>query len=145
MIRNWKMMTMLSLLSAAVSLTPPPAHAGDKDTELQKSIDKLIKRIDALENAQLDKKAIGEALRAELKKLEDGLLGEIKNDIGHVQNKQREQKKDLDDQRMLINLLAGRIDGLEEIAEGASRGPHDAARGAEELRVHHGPERVNRP
>jgi hypothetical protein len=125
MIRNWKMLTMLSLLSATVSLTPPPALAGEKENgDLKKSIDKLIERIDALETKPVDKKAIGEALRAELKKLEDGLLGEIKTDIGVVQNKQREQKKELEDQRMLINLLAGRIDSLEKrIGAGVPAGP----------------------
>jgi hypothetical protein len=136
MIRNWKMLAMLSLLSATVSLTPPPALAGDKDTELQKSIDKLIKRIDALETAQLDKKAIGEALRAELKKLEDGLLGEIKTDIGVVQNKQREQKKDLEDQRMLINLLTSRIENLErKMVTGVPAGPSVDRAFMDELKV----------
>lgn len=113
MIRTWKTLTMLSLMTAAVSLTPPPMFAGEQDTELQKSIDKLIKRIDALENAQLDKKAVGEALRAELKRLEEGMLADIKADIGAVQKKQREHKNELDDQRMLINLLTSRIENLE--------------------------------
>jgi hypothetical protein len=137
MIRNWKMLTMLSLLSATVSLTPP-AHAGEKESkgDLKKSIDKLIERIDELETKPVDKKAIGEALRAELKKLEDGLLGEIKTDIGIVQIKQREQKKELEDQRMLINLLTTRIEGLErKMITGVPTGPSVDKAFMDELKV----------
>jgi hypothetical protein len=131
MIRNWKMLTMLSLLSAAtVQLTPPPMFAGEKQEpngDLKKSIDKLIKQIDALEKKPVDRDAIAEVLRAELKKLENGTLAEIRTDIGGIYNEQRKQKKELEEQRVLINLLTGRLDGLErKLAAGSPGAPAPA-------------------
>ncbi len=123
MIRNWKTLTMLSLLSAAtIATAPPPLFAGEKDAngDLKKSIDKLILRIGDLEKKPVDEQAIRKAMRAELKTLEDGALTEIKKsidlaneDIGVVKGEQRKQKRLIDDQKVQIELLSNRLESLE--------------------------------
>ncbi len=135
MIRNWKTLTMYSLLTAANIVIAQPIFAQegkDNTDELKKSIDKLIKRIDALEQKPTDETAIAKAIAAELKKLENGMLTEIKKsidqtnlDVSAVQTEQQRQKKLLVDQKFLIDLLTGRVDSLEKklIAGGAPATP----------------------
>jgi hypothetical protein len=138
MMRNWKMITMISLMSAAaIPLAPMPIVAGEKETgELKKSIDKLIERIDALERKPLDDKAIAKALRNELDKLEKGMLAEIQTDIAGVQSEQRKLKKQFEDQKFLIELLTGRIDSLEKkVALGGTATPSVDKAFMDELRT----------
>jgi hypothetical protein len=117
MIRNWKMLSLCSLLTA-VTFVPEAAVAGEPNNELKKSVDKLITRIGALETK----------LTGDLKKLEEGALADIKKsadkaveDVAAVYAEQKKQKKQLDDQKYLIDLLTARIDNLEKklVAGGA--------------------------
>jgi hypothetical protein len=115
MMRNWKMLTMYSLLSAAaVSLAPPPvvAFAEDPKKEPAKVLDEK-----AL-------KEISEAIRAELKKFEEGPLtkldgkveeiktsvGTLKTDVAGLQAEQNRQKLQIEQQKMLIDLLAKKLE-----------------------------------
>jgi hypothetical protein len=117
MIRNWKTVTMYSLLAAAASLAPPPVVVQAQEDKgiidktgalqkLQKSVDALIERIDKLEKKPVttDKDAIAEVFRIELKRLEEGALADIRKDIkmirsdlSTVQAEQIRQKRDIDD------------------------------------------------
>jgi hypothetical protein len=117
MIRNWKTLTMYSLLATAASLAPPPVVVQAQETKglvdnsdalkkLQKSVDALIERIDKLEKKPVttDKDAIAEVFRTELKKLEEGALGDIRKDmkkiredLSTVQAEQVRQKRDIDE------------------------------------------------
>ena len=116
MMRNWKMLTMYSLMTAAtMTLAPTPTFAGEPNEpneELKKSIDKLIKRIGSLETDTL----------AEIKKS----LDQASTDIGSVLAEQRKQKKQIDDQKYLIDLLSMRIDSLEKKIFAANGSPAPA-------------------
>lgn len=132
--RNWKMLAMYSLMAVtSVTIAPPPIFtqepAKDNTDELKKAIDRLIKRIDVLEQKPTDEEAIARVMRTELKKLENGTLADIKKnieqattDVAAIQAEQRKQKKQLEDQKFLIDLLTGRIDSLEKklLAGGAA-------------------------
>ncbi len=124
MIRNWKTVSMYSLLVAAASLAPPPVVVQAQEDKgivdktgalqkLQKSVDALIERIDKLEKKPVtDKDAIAEVFRAELKKLEDGALDDIRKDmkkirgdLSTVQAEQIRQKRDIDDLNTQLDSL----------------------------------------
>ena len=114
MIRNWKTLTMVSLLStAAITFAPQPAVVvaeervkKDKEPvevkgldELQASMNKLIDRIDKLEKKKapaIDQEAltqvIREEIRAELKKAQDA----VKSDLAAMQQVQLMHKRDID-------------------------------------------------
>ena len=139
MMRTWKTLTMYSLLSAAaVTFAPPPiifAHdpndapktAGVE--ELRKDIKALIKRIDELEKkpaVELDKGALAKVVRDELRKLEDGALADItqdlkgvkksvdglKGDISALQGDVLKHKLLIDSQKAQMEILAEQIAGL---------------------------------
>jgi uncharacterized coiled-coil protein SlyX len=134
MMRTWKTVTMYSLLAAAVTLAPPPLIAQEEKPipakidgleKLQKSVDALIKRIDDLEKKPVttDKDAIAEVFRTELKKLEDGALGDIsksiktlKTDMSALQTEQLKQKRQLDD-------LTDQVESLRKKMLAAGTGP----------------------
>ncbi len=115
MIRNWKTMTMYTALAAAtVIIAPQPiVVAQEKKAELSdellKSLQDISKRLETLEKKKaptLDTDAITDALRAEIRKLENGVLSElqgdvkslkksveaIKNDVGALQSEQLRHK-----------------------------------------------------
>lgn len=134
MTHNWKMLTMYTALSAAtVFIAPQPivfAQAQEKKAEvsdeLLKSLQDISKRLDALEKKKtptLDTDAITEALRAEIRKLENGLLSElqsdikgvkksvdaIKTDVGTLQSEQLRQKLKIEQLAEEITLLKERL------------------------------------
>ena len=116
MIRTWKTLTMYSLMAATTLTIAPPIFAQDNNDELKKSIDKLIKRIDALEQKPTDQEAIAKALRSELKKLENGTLADIKKsvqdtkaDMVNLQLEQQRLKAQLENHRLLIEGLEKKI------------------------------------
>jgi hypothetical protein len=115
MTRTWKTVSMYSLLAAAVTLTPPPLLAQedkgiaakvDPLEKLQKSIDALGKRLEDLEKKPgVDKDAIADIFRAELKKLEEGALGDISKKLGALQTEQLRQRRELDDLAIQVEIL----------------------------------------
>ncbi|MBI3822341.1 MAG: hypothetical protein HY289_06645 [Planctomycetes bacterium] len=137
MIRNWKTMTMFSLLSAAaVVLVPPPAVviANDKKDppvevkgidELIKSIDALSKRIEALEKKKaptVDQDALTDLirteLRSEIKKLENGALKELTSKLEEARLR---HKLDSESYQKQIDKLTGDIASLQKkLADGPS-------------------------
>ena len=135
MIRNWKTLTMYSLLSAAaVALAPPPpaVFAEEKKVVPAKAIDdkamqELADRVAALENKKLttaEKDAIALILRAELQKLEDGALANINQDlkavkkgvaeltteISALKTEQLRQKLQIEQQKFLIDQLTKKLE-----------------------------------
>jgi hypothetical protein len=132
MIRNWKALTMYSLLSAAtVFVAPPPALAQEpkKDAleEVQRSLKDIADRLDKIEkkkSPQGDKAAIAEILRAELKKLEDGTLARLNDKVEEVkktldgvetkvsalQEKQLKHELKLEQHKFLIDQLIKKLD-----------------------------------
>jgi len=130
MMRNWKTLTMFSLLSVATySYVPTPIYAGDKVQgkiegieELQNSIKELTKSVRALENKKLsaaDLTTIAETVRSEIKKLEDGMLTDlkrdvagVKTDVGGLQSEQSKLKAELEGQKLLIKILGDDIVSL---------------------------------
>jgi hypothetical protein len=135
MTRTWKTVTMYSLLTAAaVTLAPPPLLAQEDKTDkgivvktealekLQKSVDKLIKRMDALEQKPgLDEEAVVKAFRAEFKKVEDGALDDInrnikkvRDEMSAIQAEQLRQKQRYDDLSDQIKALRERVAVVEK-------------------------------
>ena len=132
MIRNWKTLTMYSLLSAAaIALAPPPpmVFAEEKKAKVvdEKVMQDLVERVAALENKKLtvaEKEAIGAIMGAELKKLEEGALANLKQDlktvttgvadltkeIANMKGEQLLQKIQIENQKSLINQLSKRLD-----------------------------------
>jgi hypothetical protein len=134
MIRNWKTLTMYSLLSAAavaLAPTPPIVFAEEKKIPAKvvddKAMQELADRIATLENKKLtiaEKDALAQVLRAELKKLEDGALADINQDLKAVKKgvselttelsalkaEQLRQKIQIDNQKYLIEQLTKRLD-----------------------------------
>lgn len=141
MIRNWKTLTLYSLLSAAtVVYVPQPSLAGGepkKDApvrvegldELRTAITELTKRITSLENKkapETDQDAIIGVIKAEMKKLEAGMLKDLtgtiqgvgaevqgvkksveslQGDINNIKTQQITQKSQLDIHRAMIDQL----------------------------------------
>jgi len=135
MIRTWKMLTMYSLLSAAtVSLAPPPVVFADEPKFPAKEIDakalkELSERVMALENKKLtlaEKDEIASLFRAELQKLKDGALADlrtdmkdvkktiddVKSDMAGLQAEQNRLKFQLEQQRTMIDLLAKKVETI---------------------------------
>ena len=77
MIRNWKTLTMYSLLSAATAVLAPPLALATKPKtdaieEVRKSLKEIKDRLDKIENKkapEFDQNALLNAIRAEIKKL----------------------------------------------------------------------------
>jgi hypothetical protein len=122
MIRNWKMLTLMSLLSAAtISVMPQPillAQAGEPaETEgldkLQKTIEALDKKVDDLKKSALDKETAAAVIRAELEKLQDGMLKELKNEIAAIRADQKKQEMAIAENKALINLLSQKVNSLQ--------------------------------
>ncbi len=124
MMRNWKTLTMYSLLSAAaVTLAPSPiVFADDKKAPIEE------KKAPAIDGA-----ALLEGLRAEIKKLENGPLADLaakvkgvgddvldikksvdklKSEVGSLQTSQLSQKLQLDHQKKELELLADEVRSL---------------------------------
>ncbi len=117
MIRNWKTLTMYTALSAAtILIAPQPVVLAQTQTpsdELLKSLQDISKRLETLEKKKapvLDTDAITDVLRAEIRKLENGVLSElqgdvkslkksaeaIKTDVGSLQSEQLRHKLKID-------------------------------------------------
>jgi uncharacterized coiled-coil protein SlyX len=126
MMRTWKTVTMYSLLAGAVTLAPPPLLAeGDKGIQdktealekLQKSLDALTKRIKSLEEKPaVDEQGIIKAIRADLKKLEEGALSDISKDMGALKTEQLKQKVQIDDLAAQIESLRKKMLASEKAA-----------------------------
>jgi hypothetical protein len=143
MMRNWKTLTMFSLLTAATyAYVPPPLFAGEQNPgkingieELQNSIKELTKSVRALENKKLsatDQETIAETVRTEIKKLENGPLADLKRDLGTVKtdvtgllSEQAKLKAELEGQKLLIKILGEDIVNLNKklLAAGSSTAP----------------------
>jgi len=113
MIRNWKTLTMYSLLSAAVvAFAPQPAVVFATEKDLPTNVDGQDKKL-----SDADKDAIAGILRQELKKLEDGVLANLQKSVhaleGKVSDLQIEQLKhklQIEQQKFLIDQLTKRLD-----------------------------------
>ncbi len=122
MIRTWKMLTMMSLMSAAtITVMPQPIlFAQEKEPvkiegldKLQKAIDALDRKVDALQASTADKDTVAKAIRAELEKLKDGVLNDLGTEIAAIRNEQKRQEKTLADHKTLITLLSETVNGLQ--------------------------------
>ncbi len=143
MIRNWKTLTMVSLLStAAVTFVPQPAMliAQEKKDppvevkgldELQKSINELLTRIDKLEKKKapaLDQDALTEVIRAELKAALGKSMEALKADILGIQQDHIKHQLHIENQKAEIKRLTAELDGMrKKLAEGPAAPAVDKA------------------
>ena len=113
MIRNWKTLTMYSLLSAAaVAFAPQPAVVFATEKNLPTNADGQDKKL-----SDADKEAIAGILRQELKKLEDGVLANLQKSVNALEGKvsdlqieQLKHKLQIEQQKFLIDQLTKRLD-----------------------------------
>jgi hypothetical protein len=113
MIRNWKTLTMYSLLSAAaVAFAPQQAVVFATEKNLPTNTDGQDKKL-----SDADKDAIAGILRQELKKLEEGVLANLQKSINslegkvsELQNEQTKHKLHIEQQKFLIDQLTKRLD-----------------------------------
>jgi hypothetical protein len=123
MMRNWKTLAMLSLLSlAALAMVQMPVSAGaaQKDApatldDVQKTLRALVDRVGTIENRKLsnaEHEAIAELFRSEIKRLEQGVLADLKksvdklnSDVGALQAEQARQKVQLEAYKVLVEEL----------------------------------------
>ncbi|MBI2807342.1 MAG: hypothetical protein HYX68_20360 [Planctomycetes bacterium] len=135
MMRNWKSLTMYSLLTAAaVTFAPPPAvilaqekkeppktPAVDTDA-LLKSLQADIKNLETGLLAKIDKKlqGVGDDVQVVKKSVEN-----LKTDLDALQGAQLKQKIELDKQKKEIELLAEEVRSLHKklLAEGKPATP----------------------
>jgi hypothetical protein len=131
MIHNWKTLTMYSLLSAATMtfVSPPLAMADDPKPleEVRKSLKAIADRLEKIENKkapEVDHEALLKAIRAEIKKLDDGALAKIndkiegvrtsvdglKAEVGALKEEQFKQKLQLEQHKFLIDQLTKKLD-----------------------------------
>lgn len=113
MIRNWKTITMYSLLTVAAIIMPPPAMILAQDAkgdDLQKSIQKLIERIDKLEKKTptLDQDELAKIIRDELK----SSLGELNKKVTAIQADHTWYKLHIEKQKEDLNKLALEVESL---------------------------------
>jgi hypothetical protein len=144
MMRNWKTLTMYSLLAAATYSAPQLVFAGNEPNqpvktdgidELQKSMKQLLSKVTALENKKLslaDQEMIAELLRTELKKLENGPLADLKrgvdtlkSDVAGLQSDQTKMKAEIEGQKLQIKILNDEVVNLNKklLVGGPSQGP----------------------
>ncbi len=125
MMRNWKTLTMYSLLTtASVVFVPQPILAGGDKTpikvegvdELKKTLEELVKRVGALESKKLSKAeedALAEIFRTELRKLENGAIADLKKsmerDVASLQTELLKQKALLDAYKLQIDDLNKKV------------------------------------
>jgi hypothetical protein len=102
MIRNWKTLTMYSLLSAAaVAFAPQPAVVFATEENQPAKADKL---------SDADKDAIADILRKELKKLEDGVLATLQKRVDTLEGKLSALQLEQLGHKILIDQLTKRLD-----------------------------------
>src|SRR6516164_8943713 len=115
MIRNWKTLTMYSLLSAAVvAFAPQPAVVFAAEKNLTTNADGQDKKL-----SDADKDAIAGILRQELKKLEEGVLANLQKSVNALEGKvsdlqieQLKHKLQIEQQKFLIDQLTKRLDAV---------------------------------
>jgi hypothetical protein len=140
MMRNWKTLTMYSLLTAAAAtLAPPPVLLAQDDKKLStieklstdvqtltRSVQALTTRIGELEKKPIDKAALRGVFSEELKKLEAGKLTEldtaiksvgtrvdgVKSDISKLQGEQLAHKLQIDNQKTQVDFLLEQVNIL---------------------------------
>jgi hypothetical protein len=102
MIRNWKTLTMYSLLSAAaIAFAPQPAVVFATEKNQPAKADKL---------SDADKDAIADILRKELKKLEDGVLATLQKRVDTLEGKLSALQLEQLGHKILIDQLTKRLD-----------------------------------